>query len=186
MSPNGGACLDGAAARDDEQRASARTRTTVTTDTTGHSDGAPRYEDRETGARYANPLEMVNAYLARLAEASGHELSLLDATGYAQIKRGSAHLGINVLEENGVLMLLAPIMQVPVGRREALYRRLLELSFLATGEASFAIDGSKDVVYVRALRRLSGLDYEEFLDLVQTVGGLADEHDTTLPREFGE
>ncbi len=145
-----------------------------------------RFEDRETGTRYPNPLEMVNAYLARLGEESGHEPTLLDPTGYAQVKRGSAYLGINVIEENGVLMLLAPVMKVPTKRREALYRRLLELSFLATSDASFAIDGSKDIVYVRAFRRLSGLDYEEFADLVKTLGRVADEHDEALTREFGD
>jgi hypothetical protein len=145
-----------------------------------------RYEDRETGTRYPNPLEMVNAYLARLGEESGHEPTLLDPTGYAQVKRGTAYLGINVIEENGVLMLLAPVMKVPARNREALYRRLLELSFLATSDASFAIDGSKDIVYVRAFRRLSGLDYEEFADLVKTLGRVADEHDEALTREFGD
>jgi hypothetical protein len=146
---------------------------------------ASRFEDRETGTRYANPLEMVNAYLGRLAEVWGHEPTLLDATGYAQIKRGSAYVGVNVIEEGGVLMVLAPILQVPALRREELYRRLLELSFLATSDAAFAIDGSKDVIYARALRRLSGLDYEEFADLVETVGRIAEEHDEALAREFG-
>jgi hypothetical protein len=82
-------------------------------------------------------------------------------------------------------MVLAPILQVPALRREELYRRLLELSFLATSDAAFAIDGSKDVIYARALRRLSGLDYEEFADLVETVGRIAEEHDEALAREFG-
>lgn len=145
----------------------------------------PLYADRNTGHSFANPFEMIDAYLARYAEVHGEPIEPLDATGYTQIKRGSAHIGVNVLEENGVLMLLAPIMEVPAQNREAFYRKLLELSFLATSDAAFAIDGKKDLVYVRALRRLSALDYEELDDLLQTVGAIADEWDGELQREFG-
>jgi hypothetical protein len=77
-------------------------------------------------------------------------------------------------------------MKVPLTGRETLYRRLLELSFIATSDAAFSIDGQKDEVYVRALRRLSGLDYEEFEDLVDTVGKVTDEWDDTLKKEFGQ
>ena len=56
------------------------------------------------------------------------------------------------------MLFLAPIMQVPHTGRETLYRRLLELSFLTTADSAFAIDAQKDEVFVRALRRLSGLD----------------------------
>lgn len=144
------------------------------------------YADRETGALYKDAFEMTNAFLTRFSEhAALSDVVQLDATGYAQVKRGSASIGLNVLEENGVLMLLAPIATVPATNREAFYRRLLELSFLATADAAFAIDAGKDVVYVRALRRLSGLDYEEFEDLLVTVGAVADEWDDKLKTEFG-
>ena len=61
---------------------------------------------------------------------------------------------------------------------------MLELSFLTTSDAAFAIDAQKDEVFVRALRRLSGLDYEEFEDLLDTAGKIADEWDDTLKKEF--
>ncbi len=145
----------------------------------------PLYADRNTGHTFANAFEMLDAYLVRYGELRAEPIEPLDATGYTQIKRGSAHIGVNVLEDNGVLMLLAPIMEVPAQGREAFYRKLLELSFLATSDAAFAIDGKKDLVYVRALRRLSALDYEEFEDLLQTVGAIADAWDDALRKEFG-
>ena len=46
---------------------------------------------------------------------------------------------INVLEDHGVLLFLAPIMPVPITGRETFYRRLLELSFLTTADSAFAI-----------------------------------------------
>ena len=134
---------------------------------------------------FANAFEMVDAYVARYAEHAGKDIARLDGTGYTQVKRGSAHIGINVLEDNGVLMLLAPIMEVPAEGRERFYRKLLELSFLATSDAAFGIDGKKDLVYVRALRRLSALDYEEFEDLLETVSSVADDWDDELKQEFG-
>jgi hypothetical protein len=129
---------------------------------------------------------MVNAYLSRYADRSGTTIEALDSTGYTQVRRGSASVGVNVLDDHGVLLILAPVMKVPKTRREDLFRRLLELSFIATSDAAFSIDKDKDEIFVRTLRRLSGLDYEEFEDLVATVGKVADDWDDALGAEFGD
>ena len=149
------------------------------------TDAAAIFSDRTTGQVYKDAFAMVNAYLARFAERSGNPLTPLDATGYTQVRKGSASVGINVIDDHGVLLMLAPIMKVPIVNREGLYRRLLELSLLTTSDAAFAIDGKKDEVFVRALHRLSGLDYEEFEDLLDTMGRVADEWDDVLKKEFG-
>jgi hypothetical protein len=148
------------------------------------SEDGPIYADRTTGRRFQTATEMVNAYLERFSERAGVELRPLDESGYTQTRKGSASIGVNVLDDHGVLLFVAPVMPVPKVGREALYRRLLELSFLTTSDASFAIDAAKDEIFVRALRRLSGLDYEEFEDLLDTVGRVADEWDDVLKREF--
>ncbi|MEJ7734610.1 MAG: YbjN domain-containing protein [Polyangiaceae bacterium] len=152
----------------------------------------PIYADRSTGEKFADAPSMVNAYLARFAKraalldaAGAPVVPTLDETHYAHVQRGSATIGINVLEARGVLMLFSPIMAVPITGREALYRRLLELSFLTTSDAAFAINASSDEVVVRVLRRLSALDYEEFEDLVTTVGDVSDHWDDPLIRDFG-
>jgi hypothetical protein len=150
------------------------------------SQSSPTYVDRATGQTFTDARQMVNAYLQRFAERAGTSLDPLDEAGYTQVRKGSASVGVNVLEDHGVLLFLAPVMSVPLTGRETLYRRLLELSFLATSDAAFSIDGQKDEVYIRALRRLSGLDYEEFEDLLDTVGKVADEWDDALKREFGQ
>jgi hypothetical protein len=129
---------------------------------------------------------MVNAYLTRFAARAAMEVGVLDDSGYVQVRSGSAMVGLSVMEDVGVLLLLAPIMPVPKTSRETLYRRLLEMSFLTTSDAAFAIDAEKEEVVVRALRRLSGLDYEEFEDLLDTVGKVADAWDDTLRAEFGQ
>ncbi len=146
----------------------------------------PIYADRATGQIFPDARAMVNAYIARFGQRAGSALDPLDDQGYTQVRKGSASIGVNVLEDHGVLLFLAPIMPVPLTGQETFYRRLLELSFLTTADAAFAIDGQKEEVFVRALRRLSGLDYEEFEDLLDTMGKVADEWDDTLRKEFGQ
>ena len=144
----------------------------------------PTFEDRSTSRAYRDAQEMVNDYLRRFGESVGVQLDPLDEDGYTDVRRGSATVGINVLEEHGILLFLSRIMEVPKEGREGFYRRLLELNFLVTSDAAFAIDKDKDAVYLRALRRLSGLDFEEFEDLLHTMATVADEWDDRLAELF--
>jgi hypothetical protein len=153
---------------------------------------APIYADKSSGEKFADSTTMVDAYLARFAErakladdSGAHVTPKLDESGYAQVQRGSATIGVNVLTDQGVLMVFSPIMAVPVTGREAFYRRLLELSFVTTSDAAFAINAAQDEVVVRCLRRLSALDYEEFEDILATVGEVADRWDDALIGQFG-
>jgi len=145
-----------------------------------------------SGENFADATTMVNAYLARYvaktpqAREEGADAHVLDAGGYADVQRGKVTIGINVLERQGVLMIFAPIMKVPGRGREAFYRKLLELSFVRTSDAAFAIDGARDDWVVRCLRRLSALDFEEFEDLVTTVGDVAEAWHAELVAEYGD
>ena len=161
-------------------------------DATSSSTSAPIYADRNSGENFPDATRMVAAYLARFSQRAGlcdpagePLVPTLDEGGYAQVQRGSAIIGINVLEEQGVLMVFSPIMPVPIAGREAFYRHLLELSFVTTSDASFAVNKQRDEVVVRCLRRLSALDYEEFEDILTTVGEVADRWDDELIKEFG-
>lgn len=144
----------------------------------------PIYQDRQTQRVYRDATEMVNDYIRRFGGAVGVDLEALDEDGYTDVRRGSATVGINVLEEHGILLFLSKIMDVPRDGREVFYRRLLELNFLVTSDGAFAIDKDRDAVYLRALRRLSGLDYEEFEDLLHTIATVADEWDDRLTELF--
>jgi hypothetical protein len=127
----------------------------------------------------------ISEYLKRFGDERDLALDPLNEQGYAEIARGSAIVRINVLDEHGVLLLISPVMRVPERNVEAFYRRLLELSFLATSDAAFAIDKKTDMVYLRILRRLEGMDYEEFEDMLHTIGTVADEWDDKLKAQFG-
>ena len=145
---------------------------------------APTFQDRQTGRVYRDAEEMVNDYIRRFGEAVGVELDPLDEDGYSDVRRGSATVGINVLTEHGILLFLSRIMDVPSDDQASFYRRLLELNFLVTSDGAFAIDKDKNAVYLRALRRLSGLDFEEFEDLLHPIATGADEWDDRLAELF--
>lgn len=152
----------------------------------------PIYADRNSGETFPDATAMVNVYLKRFADraqlrdAEGNRLEpVLDDGGFVQVQRGSATIGVNVLEDQGVLMVFSPIMAVPAEGREGFYRRLLELSFVTTSDAAFAVNAARDEVVVRCLRRLSALDYEEFEDILATVGEVADRWDDELIAEHG-
>jgi hypothetical protein len=142
------------------------------------SEGNERlYADRETGMRFINARAMVDHYLERYGRGVGRPMPRIDSSGRADIRHGSAVVSVTVLEDHGVLVIHAPVGTIPEGAREALYRELLEASYLSTSDAAFAIDAATQRIVVRALRRLSGLDYEELEDLIDTVGNVADDWD---------
>jgi len=150
------------------------------------------YVDRETGMSFSDARALVDEYIdrfsAKVSEAAGSEVRFdhLDEDGYSSVSRGSATVGINVIEDQGILLFLCQIMKVPEQGRLELYRRLLELNYLATSDGAFAIEKDSDTVYLRALRSLGGLDYEEFEDMLHTVAAVADEWDDKLLAEFSE
>ena len=117
---------------------------------------------------------MVNRYLARFAELAKLPTVELDSAGHADLQArigGGGH-------QRARAPRCADDFRTGDGcsdhRPRGFYRTLLDMSFVATQDAAFAIDGPRDKVVLRALRRLSALDYEEFEDLVVTVGQVAD------------
>ena len=130
-------------------------------------------------------VQRVTDYIQRFSELIGVPIPPPDQDGFTQVSRGSATVGINVVEEKGFLMFLAPFMDVPAQNKEALYRQLLELNYLATEDGAFAIDRQSGRVYLRAMRSLESLDFDEFVDLLDTIARVADEWDDKLRAQFG-
>ncbi len=149
-----------------------------------------RYIDRETGEEHSTAVALIDEFIKRfsqkVSEATGESVAFdpLDDDGYTSVNRGSATIGINVIEEQGVLLFLSRIMKIPQERSTELYRYLLELNFLATSDGAFAIEKETDTVCLRALRSVDGLDYAEFEDMLHTVATVADEWDDKLIEEF--
>jgi hypothetical protein len=156
------------------------------------NDSGEEFVDRQTGTSFPDARSLVNEYIerfsAKVSEAAGNQVRFdpLDADGYTSVSRGSATVGVNVIEEQGILLFLCKIMEVPEQRQEEFYRRLLELNYLATSDGAFAVEKETNTVFLRALRSVWGLDYEEFETMLHTVATVGDEWDDKLQAEFSE
>ncbi len=118
-------------------------------------------------------------FLARFGRERNLALPPLDDNGVGSIQRGSAVVTIHVLADKNVLLLLSRIAKQPA-LDEAKARRLLAASFLETGDAAFALHPQTSDLYLRILRGLDGLDYEEFEDIVHSIAQAADYWDDKL------
>jgi hypothetical protein len=126
-----------------------------------------------------DPKARVATFLARFGKERNVTLPPLSAEGVGSVQRGSAVVSIHVLAEQGVLLVLAKVATAPA-IDEALARRLLTASFVQTGDAAFALHPETGDLYLRILRGLEGLDYEEFEDLVHSIARAADHWDDQL------
>ena len=124
----------------------------------------------------ADPQARVADFLARFAKDRNLTLPPLAADGTGSVQRGSAVVTIHVLADRGVLLLLAKISTAPA-LDEVTARRLLEASFVETGDAAFALHPQTKDLYLRIQRGLEGLDYNEFEDLVDSIARTADHWD---------
>jgi hypothetical protein len=118
----------------------------------------------------------VATFLDRFGKDRNLTLPPLSDEGVGSIQRGSAVVTIHVLAEQGVLLLLAKVATSPV-LGEAQLRRLLTASFLETRDAAFALHPQTGDLYLRILRGLDGLDYEEFEDAMHSIAQTADHWD---------
>lgn len=118
-------------------------------------------------------------FLDRFARERNLTLPPLDEQGVGSIQRGSAIVTIHVLADKNVLLLLSRVAERPA-LDEAKARRLLAASFLETGDAAFALHPQTGDLYLRILRGLDHLEYEEFEDIVHSIAQQADHWDDKL------
>jgi hypothetical protein len=97
--------------------------------------------------------------------------------------RGSANVRISFfkVEDSNYVEFISPIMILPNNNILPLYRRLLELNHTTIG-VNFAI--YKDTVFLEITRELKGLDKDEALNAIRSVGNFSDEMDDKLKEEF--
>ena len=126
----------------------------------------------------------VESFLQRFGRERNLVLPPLSAEGVGSIQRGSAVVTIHVLAERGVLLVLSRVAPAPA-LDAARARRLLEASFTDTGDAAFALHPKTGDLYLRILRGLDGLDYEEFEEIVHSIAKTADHWDDKLAVELG-
>lgn len=130
-----------------------------------------------------DPKARVAEFLDRFGRERNLTLPPLSEEGVGSIQRGSAVVSIHVLTDKNVLLVLAKVVAKPK-LDEARARRLLTASFVETGDAAFALHPTTGDLYLRVLRGLDGLDYEEFEDVVHSIAQTADHWDGKLAAEL--
>ena len=130
-----------------------------------------------------DPTTRVAGFLERFAKERNITLPPLSPEGVGSVQRGSAVVTIHVLADKNVLLFLAKVAAAPK-LDEARARRLLVSSFVETGDAAFALHPQTGDLYLRILRGLDGLDYEEFEDLLHSIAKTADHWDDKLAAEL--
>ena len=104
------------------------------------------------------------------------------AGGLFRLQWGSA--AVIVGTSGSAIVAIAPLFkQLPAGKEEAFFRKLLELNAYMGGMASFALQTDGWLV-LHAGRALKGMDGEEFSAMVAAVGRFADKFDDELIAEF--
>jgi CelD/BcsL family acetyltransferase involved in cellulose biosynthesis len=103
------------------------------------------------------------------------------------LQRGSASVLITAVhkvdQKNVFLRVASPVMTLPEGNREAVYKRLLELN--AGGLANAAFGLIADRVVAVSERPAEGLDANEVDQIVRHLSAVADTYDDRLVKEFG-
>lgn len=128
-------------------------------------------------------MARVAKFLERFGVERNLTLPALSAEGVGSIQRGSAVVTIHVLTDRDVLLLLSKVAAAPT-LDAAKATRLLTASFVETGDAAFALHPQTGDLYLRILRGLEGLDYEEFEDIVHSIAQTADKWDDKLATEL--
>jgi hypothetical protein len=130
-----------------------------------------------------DPRARVAEYLDRFGRERNLVLPALGSDGVGSVQRGSAVVSIHVLADKGVMLVLSRVAVQPK-LDEAAAKRLLAASFIETGDAAFALHPQTGDLYLRVLRGLEGLDYEEFEEVLDSLARTADAWDDKLAREL--
>jgi hypothetical protein len=126
-----------------------------------------------------DPQKRIAEFLDRFGRERNLNLPPLGEDGVGSIQRGSAVVTIHVLATKNILLLLSRVAEQPQLDLDRA-KQLLSASFTDTGDAAFALHPQTGDLYLRILRGLEGLDYEEFEDLVHSIAKTADHWDDKL------
>jgi hypothetical protein len=132
-----------------------------------------------SGDEVVDHKSRIAEYLDRFGRERSLNLPPLDAEGVGTIQRGSAVVSIHVLDAKGVLLLLSRVAKQPK-LDESSMKKLLMASFTDTNDAAFALHPQTGDLYLRVLRGLDGLDYEEFEDSLHSIAQTADHWDDKI------
>ncbi len=131
-----------------------------------------------------NPLEIIETVISGLDQSGNPLVSQVDESRIWKFSYGSATIFVQLTgtQAESTFTIWSPVLKLPVQNTSGLYQKLLELNWLITLEARFAI--FEDQVMILASRTLAGIGPSEIARGITIVATLADDYDDALQAEF--
>lgn len=133
----------------------------------------------------ADHVNIIQTVIASLEQDQSAMVSHTDAAYLWKFKYGSVEVFVQLtgLSDEDTMTVWAAVIKLPVKDEARLMRRLLEMNWMGTFEACFAI--FEEQVVVLSTRTLAELSPGEISRLITIVATIADENDEALQAEFG-
>ena len=105
--------------------------------------------------------------------------------GQWSLKKGSVNVWIDVFhlekEKRAYFQVMSQVMNVPPTNKEALFEELLSINDRLFGVA-FTI--YKNIVWLKVIREVQGLDEDEAFAMITRIGNYADQYDDELIAKY--
>lgn len=133
----------------------------------------------------ADHVNIIQTVIASLEQDQSAMVSHTDVAYLWKFKYGSVEVFVQLtgLSDEDTMTVWAAVMKLPVEDEQGLMRRLLEMNWMGTFEACFAI--FEEQVVVLSTRTLAELSPGEISRLITIVATIADDNDEALQAEFG-
>jgi hypothetical protein len=124
-------------------------------------------------------IDKINKFLKKMVN------SQLDKNNKCILKKGNAPVAVVAVPNKDLLLVSAPVINLPEENLLPLFRKLLTLNLSDTKDAAFAINEESGTIDLQIKRPLENLDYPEFERSVGTVAEVADRYNDILAETFG-
>ena len=109
-----------------------------------------------------------------------------DKPGQWNLVKGSAPVWIDIFylenEKRSYFQVMSPICYIPDSNQAMFMQELLETNHQLFG---VAFTKYRDVIYIKMIREVRGLDSDEASDMIFRIGNYADHYDDQLIQKYG-
>lgn len=133
----------------------------------------------------ANHVEVIETVISSLQEDNSAMVSHTEEGYLWKFTYGSVEVFVLLTGETDedMLAVWASVLKLPASNEPQLMKKLLELNWTSTFEASFGI--MNDQVVIASKRTVAGLSPSEVSRNITIVATIADDYDDALQAEFG-
>jgi Putative bacterial sensory transduction regulator len=142
--------------------------------------------DDLSGSTGNNVVEVIETVIGSLDQSDSAMVSQSDGGHIWKFKYGSVEVFVQLtgMSEEDSLSVWSSVLKLPAKREPELFKKLLEMNWMTTFEAGFAIYDNQ--VVVLSTRTIAELSPGEISRLITVVASIADDNDEALVAEFSE